>query len=770
MFTPGSAGGRSVLVWEGPAALKEAGAQVGADRWCDKVGPVVVSYHTGKSSSGLPGEMTRQLDGQFTALSLMSAKEILAGMTTFDERKRSPASHTRIRKDFQKELTENLWKRHKFPKDVAGLWASRAMRELAVLHNPDQLLSGPQGPSLVGGVVALGDRVTNSAVGSQTAQGPRELIRAAAQAAVDAGQGDRLLRMRVVLTDSPDLSRGLNRGLEALEPRSLAEREAVSPRGPPLTVQVLSDRMAQVPGGPGSLEDLTRDELRQALTQPPAQTPDHPDTPTPDRLGTGTPDGLDHAPGLGDEPLPGDRAPEMGTPETGAPGLDTAGLDEAGLDGGAPEMGAPSTGSPAMQALASAPVAGQPVPGPAEQVARPTDSSPSMSAPTPDLNAPDRAAPDRSSPERNAPDRAVPEASAPEQTRPDKATPGAGAPDAGVPGRTAPDAGAPDGGAPERSAPDAGVPGTPGRGAPDGGAPGGPAQVQVPGVGRSAPPSVPPVSAEPPVAPARSQRVASPTPPKQPFQPGQPGRPAQQNQPGQPGRPARSEQPGRQNQPGQPGQSGRSAQPGQVVQSGGSGLSGRGAAGVGASGANAWLEASSRLQASQGTGTLPALARSGPFTPAGPAQPAPQRSTTGPTAGETPSRSTGDAPSRSAGGRTTRDTPSRSAGDAPSRSTGDAPSRGAGRRGTDTTSRTTPRSTSRSASRSTSRSAGATASRARTAAQDPIKAFLAPTGDPQRDAVLAGISSKLDKLRQQNQQRQPTQAPTRTTPSHHPRR
>ncbi|WP_143223349.1 polymorphic toxin type 15 domain-containing protein [Actinomyces oris] len=374
MFTPGSAGGRSVLVWEGPAALKAAGAQVGAGQWCDTVGPVVVSYHTGKSSSGLPGEMTRQLDGQFTALSLMSAKEILAGMATFDERKRSPVSHTRIRKDFQKKLAKNLWERHKFPKDVAGLWASRAMRELAVLHNPDQLLAGPQGPSLVGGAVALGDRVTNSAVGSQTAQGPRELIRAAAQAAVDAGQGDRLLRMRVVLTDSPDLSRGLNRGLEALEPRSLAEREAVSPRGPPLTVQVLSDRLAQVPGGPDGLEDLTRDELRQALTQPPGQTPDHPDTPTPDGPGTDAPDRLDAG------------TPGMGAPETGAPGLDTAGLDR-----GAPEMGAPSTGSPAKQAPVSAPVAGQPVPGPVEQVARPTDSSPSMSAPTPDLNAPDRA-------------------------------------------------------------------------------------------------------------------------------------------------------------------------------------------------------------------------------------------------------------------------------------------------------------------------------------------------------------------------------------------
>ena len=121
MFTPGSAGGQSVLVWEGPAALRAAGAQVGAGQWCDKVDPVVVSYHTGKTSSLPPQEMTRQLDGQFTALSLMSAKEILAGMATFDERKRSPVSHTRIRQDFQNKLADNLSHRHGFPEEVAGL-------------------------------------------------------------------------------------------------------------------------------------------------------------------------------------------------------------------------------------------------------------------------------------------------------------------------------------------------------------------------------------------------------------------------------------------------------------------------------------------------------------------------------------------------------------------------------------------------------------------------------------------------------------------------
>ena len=135
MITQGSAGGRSVLVWEGPAALKEAGAQVGADRWCDTVGPVVVSYHTGgpsRSSRVLPGEMTRQLDGQFKALSLMSAKEILAGMTTFDERKRSPASHTAIRSIFRDKLAKDLSDRHGFAEDVAGALARRAMKELAV--------------------------------------------------------------------------------------------------------------------------------------------------------------------------------------------------------------------------------------------------------------------------------------------------------------------------------------------------------------------------------------------------------------------------------------------------------------------------------------------------------------------------------------------------------------------------------------------------------------------------------------------------------------
>ena len=88
---------------------------------------------------------------------------------------------------------------------------------------------------------------------------------------------------------------------------------------------------------------------------------------------------------------------------------------------------------------------------------------------------------------------------------------------------------------------------------------------------------------------------------------------------------------------------------------------------------------------------------------------------------------------------------------------------GAGGRGTNTTPRTTPGSASRSGSRSVSRSAGATTSGARTGVQDPIKARKAPTGDPQRDAALAGISSKLDKLRQHNQQRQPTQPLTAPT-------
>ena len=120
------------------------------------------------------------------------------------------------------------------------------------------------------------------------------------------------------------------------------------------------------------------------------------------------------------------------------------------------------------------------------------------------------------------------------------------------------------------------------------------------------------------------------------------------------------------------------------------------------------------------------------------------------------------------GGGSRRPAPGQGAGRDSGRGSGVS---GAGGRGTDTMPGTAPRSTSRSASRSMSRSAsrssGATASGARTGAQDPIKARMASTGDSQRDAALAGISSRLDKLRQHNQQRQPTQAPTRI---HHPRR
>ena len=112
------------------------------------------------------------------------------------------------------------------------------------------------------------------------------------------------------------------------------------------------------------------------------------------------------------------------------------------------------------------------------------------------------------------------------------------------------------------------------------------------------------------------------------------------------------------------------------------------------------------------------------------------------------------------GGGSRRPAPGQGAGRESGRGSGVS---GAGGRGTNTTPRTTPGSASRSASRS----AGATASGARATSQDSIKARKAPTGDSQRDAALAGISSKLDKLRQHNQQRQPTQAPTRT---HHPRR
>ncbi len=73
MFTPGRVGGRRVLVWEGSAA-----APASPLPWHSST-PVEVFFRTGRGpgTRALPQELTRQLDRQLAALSLLSAERLL---------------------------------------------------------------------------------------------------------------------------------------------------------------------------------------------------------------------------------------------------------------------------------------------------------------------------------------------------------------------------------------------------------------------------------------------------------------------------------------------------------------------------------------------------------------------------------------------------------------------------------------------------------------------------------------------------------------------
>ena len=87
MFTPGRAGGRDVLVWEGRAAAGASGLGWHADE------PVEVVFHTGRPGSRartMPYEFTRQLDRQLQALSLLSVDRVLEGIEAYREHGRAP--------------------------------------------------------------------------------------------------------------------------------------------------------------------------------------------------------------------------------------------------------------------------------------------------------------------------------------------------------------------------------------------------------------------------------------------------------------------------------------------------------------------------------------------------------------------------------------------------------------------------------------------------------------------------------------------------------
>ena len=233
MFTPGRAGGRDVLVWEGRAAAGASGLGWHADE------PVEVVFHTGRPGSRartMPYEVTRQLDRQLQALSLLSVERLLEGIEAYREHGRAPmpTKVTKARQDFENEVVDDLVDVYGFSDEEAAGRVADVVGGLVVLHESDQVTYGPGGPGVVGGYPSLGADGVNGSIGGQNRSAVRVLEEACRGVDPRRRAGCRLL-IRAVLTDSASLAKELRSGRLRLEARSVDQQRAVSPRAPPWT-------------------------------------------------------------------------------------------------------------------------------------------------------------------------------------------------------------------------------------------------------------------------------------------------------------------------------------------------------------------------------------------------------------------------------------------------------------------------------------------------------------------------------------------------------
>lgn len=128
--------------------------------------PVVFAFHTGRKPSPQRPvyEYTRQLHDQAQALSVLTIDEYLKGRAAFNNhgRQATPTWVAQERKDFADRVARRLERKYYFPHDKAQLLSQRAIRALAVLHNPDQGLGGRRAPSR-----GFGGLRVNSSIGPQ---------------------------------------------------------------------------------------------------------------------------------------------------------------------------------------------------------------------------------------------------------------------------------------------------------------------------------------------------------------------------------------------------------------------------------------------------------------------------------------------------------------------------------------------------------------------------------------------------------------------------
>ncbi|SHE26680.1 polymorphic toxin type 15 domain-containing protein [Actinomyces glycerinitolerans] len=233
MFTPGRAGGRRVLVWEGSAA-----APASPLPWHSRT-PVEVFFHTGRGphTKALAQEFTRQLDRQLSALSLLSAERLLEGIRTYRTQGRQPMSEAtrKARKEFMNKVMRELVDKYDFSKQDAADKRDEINDALVVLHESDQITFGPSQPGMsAGGYPSMGHGPVNSSIGSQGKPMATALEQAAQAIPADQRPNVRIL-VRAVLTDSPKLTKQLRNGQVSLKARSQAQQTATSPRAPPWT-------------------------------------------------------------------------------------------------------------------------------------------------------------------------------------------------------------------------------------------------------------------------------------------------------------------------------------------------------------------------------------------------------------------------------------------------------------------------------------------------------------------------------------------------------
>ena len=251
---------RPALAWEGATggdprrapALPARARAAAAGRPLHSEVPVQVAYHTSVEdpTNQHPREFTRQLDRQFSALSMVSAKQLLKGIKTYRKHGRDDMSgrSRRARRNYVRSLERSL-QRQGLTRTQAKLQARAVGAQLALLHEADQVLSGTGQPSLRAVMEpvdparpglspqrhpSLGYGPVNGSIGRQHQQVVPILEKAIRS--IPRRERSRVrLNMRVVLTSDVELAQALNRGEAVLVPRTFAEVTRMTPRDPTWT-------------------------------------------------------------------------------------------------------------------------------------------------------------------------------------------------------------------------------------------------------------------------------------------------------------------------------------------------------------------------------------------------------------------------------------------------------------------------------------------------------------------------------------------------------